>query len=188
MRESWKPSKEKLDLIRIELGEKAAYHFHTKYRISKERCCNPNNKDYDKYKGKFKFKNFVDFFNHCYEDFKKAYLKYGNTLSIDRINGDLGYEPGNVRFVPMVENLRNKKIVIPTKVIDVETGKEFHFVSLCDAKKYFNGSGAFYQAYIKHRIYRNKYLIMRDDKQSVSTREITHQEKDLNVEESIVPS
>ena len=47
MRESWVPSKITLDKIRNDIGEDAAKLFHNKYRASRERCNNPNNKDYE---------------------------------------------------------------------------------------------------------------------------------------------
>ena len=158
---SWVPSKEKLDFIRNDLGYEAAEIFHRKYRIAKERCCNPNNKDYDKYKEKFKFIDFVDFFNSCYEDFKKSYIRYGKSLSIDRIDGDLGYEKGNVRFVPISINLKNKSIVIPVELIDTYTGLRLTFNTFGEARECICGSGAMYKAMINMSLYRNRYLVKR---------------------------
>lgn len=158
-RQSWKPSKEKLDIIKIELGNEAAQIFHDKYRVAKERCDNPNCKDYLKYKGLFKFKDFVDFFNHCYPIFKESYKKYGNNISIDRINGDKGYEPNNIRFVPMDLNLKNKKIVIKTRVLDTFTNKTYEFDTFGEAKTFLNGSGSMFKALKKGYLYRNRYLI-----------------------------
>ena len=66
MRESWVPSKITLDKIRNDIGKDGAKLFHNKYRVSRERCNNPNNKDYESYKGKFKFKNLTDFYENCY--------------------------------------------------------------------------------------------------------------------------
>ena len=40
------------DIIRNELGPKACKQFRDFYRYAHERCCNPNNKDYYRYKGK----------------------------------------------------------------------------------------------------------------------------------------
>jgi hypothetical protein len=135
MRPSWKPSKQALDNIRKELGDECADLFHRKYRIAKERCCNPNNKDYEHYKGKFAFKSFVDFYNCCYDDFKKSYLKYGNNLSIDRIDSAKGYENGNVRFVPMEINLKNKPNVVPVIVIDTLTNEHSLYDTFGEACK-----------------------------------------------------
>ena len=159
MRESWVPSKITLDKIREDIGQDGAKLFHDKYRISRERCSNPNNKDYNHYKGKFKFKNLTDFYENCYEEFKQSYYKYGKNLSIDRINGKLGYEPGNVRFVPMELNLKNKDCVVPVIVLDTLLDEIGQFNSIGEAKKAVHGSGAFYAAYKNNRIYRNRYII-----------------------------
>lgn len=158
-RPSWKPSKEKLDIIRNELGDEMAEHFHTKYRIAKERCCNPKNKDYKIYKGKFHFKDFSEFFDWCYEDFKEAINKYNTRVSIDRIDGSLGYEPGNVRFVPMRLNLQNKSTTRKIKVTDVMTGDVYAFNSFGECCKFLHGSGALHKAYRKRKLYRKRYFL-----------------------------
>lgn len=162
-RKSWKPSKEKLDIARNELGEKAAKLFHDKYRISKERCCNPRNKDYESYKDKWGFKDFPHFFDSCYESFKESLDVYGYDISIDRINGDMKYEPGNIRFVPMVDNLKNKSIVIKTKIVDVVENKTFSFNTFGEARDFIKGSGAMFVAMKKGILYRKRYLIMKDE-------------------------
>lgn len=158
-RESWIPSKKKLDIIRKELGDDLAEHFHTKYRSARERCYNPNNKDYDNYKGKFAFKDFPDFFDNCYEDFKIAINKYCSHVSIDRIDGDKGYEPGNIRFVPMSVNLQNKKTVKKVLVTDTFTGEKIPFKSFGEASRFLDASGAMFKAYKNNKLYRKRYLI-----------------------------
>lgn len=158
-RKSWIPSKEKLDIIRSELGDELAEHFHTKFRIAKERCCNPKNKDYDEYKGKFKFEDFSDFFDNCYGDFKNALDLYNTRLSIDRIDGNKGYEPGNVRFVPMSVNLKNKSNIKPIKIIDTINNEEYGFKTFWEARTFLNGSGAMFNAYKNGTLYRNQYYI-----------------------------
>ena len=163
MRESWVPSKITLDKIRNDMGEGAAKLFHDKYRISRERCNNPNNKDYKNYAGKFKFKNLTDFYENCYEDFKQSYYKYNGDLSIDRIDGKLGYEPGNVRFVPMKKNLQNKDCVTPVIVIDVITENAVAFNSIREAIKALHGGSSVYNAYKNNRLYRKRYSIEKSE-------------------------
>ena len=158
-RKSWKPSKKKLDIIRNELGNDYANLFHDKYRIAKERCCNKNNKDYNSYKNKFFFDDFSDFFDSCYDDFKKAILLYGKNISIDRIDGSKGYEKGNIRFVPMSLNLKNKDLVIKTKITDTKTGKSLSFDSFGEARNYLHESGAMFVALKKNRLYRKRYKV-----------------------------
>lgn len=159
IRDSWKPSKEALDCIRNDMGVECAKIFHNKYRAAKERCCNKNNKDYEHYKGLFKFKNFVDFYNCCYGDFKNSYIQYGNNLSIDRIDGAKGYEKGNVRFVPMELNLKNKPNVVPILIVDTKTKEEKVFNTFGEASRYIHGSGAMWKAYKNNKLYRKRYLI-----------------------------
>lgn len=106
-----------------ELGDKIYKKFKESYRFAHERCCNPNCKDYNRYKGKMKFVDYVDYFKCCYDNFKYAINKYGidSKLSIDRIDGNKGYEKGNVRFVPILINLKNKDIVIPVIGVNINT-------------------------------------------------------------------
>ena len=131
-------SKYYLDICKKELGNEVGRHFHDFYRMAKERCCNPNNKDYNSYRGRFKFNSFSDFYLNCFDLYKEAVKKYHyKDLSIDRINGKLGYEKGNIRFVPMYINLQNKEYVKPVKMTNVETEEVIHGVSLGDlARKY----------------------------------------------------
>lgn len=70
---------------------------HRAWRHMKERCCNPNTKDFKNYGGRGITvcnewrKSFMAFFNHVG---KKPSPKH----SIDRINNDGNYEPSNVRW------------------------------------------------------------------------------------------
>lgn len=113
-----------LSIIANEYGKSAAKGFHDFYRRSHERCCNPNNKDYLAYKGKFKFRDFTDFFGYCYPLYKQALERHNyKELSIDRIDGTKAYEAGNIRFVTMTENLRNKPNIHPVRAINVNTGE-----------------------------------------------------------------
>ena len=111
-----------LDLCIHKVGEKAGNHFYDFFRHSKERCCNPNNKDYERYKGKFKFDDFPDFYHGCFDAYLEGLSKWDyKELTIDRINGTKGYEKGNIRFVDMTTNLRNKPYVKPVKMTNLFT-------------------------------------------------------------------
>lgn len=84
------------------------------YRIwanMKTRCYNRNDPHYPRWGGKgirmcdewiHSFKTFYDWAIHN---------GYSDELSIDRINGEIGYEPSNCRWVTVAENNRNKKHV-----------------------------------------------------------------------------
>ena len=87
--------------------------FSSKYRGAKNRCTNPNNKDYTHY-GQYEwgFEDFTDFMHSLLPDFLNAVNLYGvDNLSIDRIDGNFGYIKGNIRFIPMGFNLRNKDCI-----------------------------------------------------------------------------
>ena len=81
------------------------------YRIwsgIKTRCYNKNSKDYAKYG-----QSGITMFN----DWKNSFQSFFNYMgecpspdhSIDRIDNDQGYQPGNVRWASKLEQARNKK-------------------------------------------------------------------------------
>lgn len=116
--------------IENEVGKENLNIYRSMYRRSKERCSNPKNKDYDYYKGKFKFNDFSHFYNETYALFLQALKQYPNeTLSMDRIDNNLGYEPNNVRFVPMRINLQNKDCVRPIMCVNIHTNSIFTYPS-----------------------------------------------------------
>lgn len=90
-----------------EIGRKKTTELGT-YHKMKERCSNPNNKDYVNYGGRGikvcdrwleSFQNFLD-------DMGK---KPSPDLSIDRINVNGNYEPGNCRWATKSEQNRNTR-------------------------------------------------------------------------------
>lgn len=148
------------DIGRKELGETTFKKFKEHYRFAHERCCNPNCKDYKRYKGKMKFKDYVDYFKCCYEEYKKDLNKYGNDvkLTIDRIDGNKGYEKGNVRFVPLLINNRNKDTIIPVIAVNIQTLEVIKAESVNDlSEKYFEGNkaSAITNAIRQNRFYNN---------------------------------
>lgn len=152
--------------IEDEYGYETYKHFQTKYRIAKERCCNPNNKDYNYYKGKWGFADFEEFYDNCFELYMDGVREYGMYyLSIDRIDSALGYQIGNVRFVGMTENLRNKDYIKPVKIINEKTGEEVNYVSFFsiggsgDGDARFTSSGVF-NAYKKNKLYKKVWKIV----------------------------
>jgi len=81
--------------------------YHTWLNI-KDRCGNPNNSHYKYYGGKG-----IKVCSEWANDFKKFYdwsLSVGwvKGLSIERNNNSKGYEPSNCRYIPLIEQCKNK--------------------------------------------------------------------------------
>ena len=73
-----------------------------------QRCCNPNNRAYQDYGGRGIFvcvewlKSFSSFLLHIG-------MRPGPGYTVDRIDNDRGYEPGNVRWATWKEQQRNRR-------------------------------------------------------------------------------
>lgn len=80
---------------------------HTKkyrtWRKVLQRCTDPNDQDYERYKGKLceEWKTFENFDRDVPDP-------ASDDLSIERKENDKGYEPGNVRWATMAEQHRNQ--------------------------------------------------------------------------------
>jgi len=119
-------------IISEELGVVAKERFASTFRHAKERCCNPNSKDYERYKGKWNFIDYPEFHIDNYNSFKSLWLKTEDkrTVSIDRVDGNLPYQKDNVRWITMRENLQNKPNVKPIVAEDILTGEKIFSNSL----------------------------------------------------------
>lgn len=129
------------DIIRNDIGEVLLKRFRAHYRYAHERSFNPNCKDYERYKGMFKFDDFPDYFNNTYEEYKKAISIYGSdsTLTIDRVDGNKGYEKHNVRFVPLRINLQNRECVKSVMAVNIYTEKIIRAANVTElAEMHFN--------------------------------------------------
>lgn len=108
--------------------------FRMRYNAMKQRCLDRNSENY-KYYGqrniKIMYKSFADFYNLEFENFIKAYDKYGSNASPDRINVDGNYEHSNLRWIEFKEQALNKQ---STKVcIGISPdGKEYEFTNAQD--------------------------------------------------------
>jgi hypothetical protein len=88
---------------------------------AKRRCTNPKHKDYSNYGGRgiqFKFKSF--------EQFRQELgMRPSKKYSIDRIDVDGHYEPGNVRWATKTQqNLNRRKFVSIQQFSDAQIIKE----------------------------------------------------------------
>jgi len=74
-----------------------------------QRCCNPNARNYHNYGGRGI--EMYGVWRNSFPEFEQYCLSNGweHGLQIDRIDNNKGYFPDNVRFVPVAENLRNKR-------------------------------------------------------------------------------
>ena len=88
-----------------------ATHIYSEWRGIKERCNNPKNKSYKNYGGRgIKLcsewdKDFQSWFDYVSK--LEHFGEPGRTL--DRINNDDGYKPGNVRWATKIEQEHNKR-------------------------------------------------------------------------------
>lgn len=81
------------------------YH---RWKTIKNRCLNPNSKDYPLYGGRG-----ITIYKEWANNFQKFYDYIGDPPTsahqIDRINNDKGYEPDNIRWVLSLENNNNRR-------------------------------------------------------------------------------
>lgn len=91
---------------------------HRLWRGFRNRCNNPNNKDYYKYGGRGikvcdEWNDFMNFYHWAYEEANPPYTKYYEEhpevyISVDRVDNDKGYSPDNCRFASMRIQDNNK--------------------------------------------------------------------------------
>lgn len=90
-------------------------NFANTFACIKQRMTNPNNDKYHEYGGRgleLGYTCLVDFFDDQYPKYLIA--KQANPdekVSVDRINNDLGYIPGNLRWVTQITQTRNSRRV-----------------------------------------------------------------------------
>ena len=82
------------------LAENGVYH------AAKQRCTNPKDKAYEWYGARgieFRFKNFKEFMDEL--------GPRPDGLSLDRVDSDGHYEPGNVRWASITDQIENRRYV-----------------------------------------------------------------------------
>ena len=104
-------------------------HFKERWNDMVNRMIDENHKDYPKYGGRglgFDYLYLEDFA----KDFLPSYLKHREEFgqsdtTIDRINGDIGYVKGNVRWATWEQNQNNKSNNVFIAAIHKKSGKAF---------------------------------------------------------------
>ena len=108
--------------------------FYRAWSDSCYRITNQNSKDYNDYGGRglkhAYLKDFISFMHDYYDEYKAACDLYGEeNITLDRIDNNLGYTKGNIRFVTMKVQCENRRDHITQKWAKAihEDGREFIF-------------------------------------------------------------
>ena len=80
---------------------------YTSWRRMRERCCRPSDISYQNYGARGI--TVCDEWNRSFAAFLRDMGPRPNGSSIERIDGDKGYEPGNTRWATRVEQARNTR-------------------------------------------------------------------------------
>lgn len=100
---------------------------HVSWCHIKQRCYNTKDKNYHSYGGRG-ITLFEEWINNpkAFIDYIKSLENYGvEKLSLDRINNDGNYEPGNLRWATRKEQARNRRNI----TITIETAREIRLLS-----------------------------------------------------------
>ena len=81
---------------------------YKRWESIKQRCTNPNNPSYRNYGGRG-----ITMCDEWAESFESFHAHVGECpgpgLSLDRINNEKGYEPGNVRWASASQQMKNRR-------------------------------------------------------------------------------
>ena len=90
--------------------------FYDVWAHMKSRICNENDSSYENYGGRgltLDYDAFVDFYDDMYLRYIEAKAMYPNErISIDRINNNLGYIRGNLRWTTPLHQTRNSRTMV----------------------------------------------------------------------------
>jgi hypothetical protein len=87
-------------------------HLRQHFAAIKQRCINPNHPAYKHYGGReieCRFKNANSFITYVRGVLGFNTLEKLKELTIDRIDNNGHYEPGNIQFITQAENMKNRR-------------------------------------------------------------------------------
>ena len=95
--------------------------FYNTWQGLKSRIYNENYEHFDRYGGRgltTDYDLFIDFYDDMYNSYLEAVKIYGENISLDRIDNNIGYVKGNLRWTTQVHQVRNSSKI-----------KEFYAIS-----------------------------------------------------------
>lgn len=137
---------------------KSGTKIHKTWKGIKQRCLNPKNPNFPDYGGRGI--TICDSWKNSFEEFYKFMGEPPSPdHSIDRIDNDKGYEPGNVRWETNLEQVRNRRISV-----FIEMDGRRHLKKTCDelGVNYFNA----YDMIVRRKINpSDAFALLRDSKE-----------------------
>lgn len=122
-------SKERSSLFLTQLNTKHGMSRTAEYRVwvdMLQRCINPNNHSYPEYGGRG-----IDVYEPWISSFENFYSyigqRPGDEYTLERIDNNSGYYPGNVRWATMIEQANNRR----TNVVYSYNGETLTKSQLC---------------------------------------------------------
>lgn len=121
--------------------------FHEKQTGMRSRTSNPKSAHYKDYGGREinsdQFENFIDFYDLMYPSYKEAYKKYGDRISLERIDVDGNYCVENCTWIDISEQKGNQRKTVYFELTDPNgVSKQYkNIVKFCrDSKNKYNSS------------------------------------------------
>jgi len=120
----------------------------------KSRCFNSNETSYKHYGARGI--SVCPEWLHDFAAFRDYALSHGyaDNLTIDRLDNDSNYEPGNIRFIPNSDNCCKRhydKMIIPTNKLDLDGNFLYHYSSIMEASRQTGVDGSSISAVCRNK-------------------------------------